>query len=77
MMMGTLFPPKEALNIGLVDELASDKADAMARCASQLEKMAKIDRRAYHMSKMRLRQDVVDKARAKARTNTEEFYRSG
>ncbi|CAL7935780.1 unnamed protein product [Xylocopa violacea] len=32
LLRGTLFNPKEALEIGLVDELASDKENALKRC---------------------------------------------
>ncbi|XP_026675468.1 enoyl-CoA delta isomerase 1, mitochondrial-like [Ceratina calcarata] len=37
LLRGTLFQPKEALRVGLVDELASDKASAIKQCESYIE----------------------------------------
>lgn len=47
--MGTMFSTDEALNIGLIDETATDKADAIAKAESFLAKTAKIPGIALHL----------------------------
>lgn len=59
--MGTLFNPEEALDLGLVDELASDKASAVERCHSILKLYSQTNPTARHNSKMSLRQEALDR----------------
>lgn len=53
--LGTLFSTDEALNIGLVDELAADKADAIAKCEAFLGKFKKIPPLARSLTKQQFR----------------------
>lgn len=53
--LGTLFSSEEAIKIGLVDELASDKEDAIARCEKFLLQFAKISPDARAISKKAFR----------------------
>ena len=39
---GSLFTPEEALKIGLIDEIATDKADAIAKCENYIQFFNKI-----------------------------------
>lgn len=52
---GRMFTTDEALKIGLVDELASDKADALAKAEKFLNRFAKIPNVARTMTKMQFR----------------------
>lgn len=55
LLRGTLFKPKEALEIGLVDELASDKADALKKCQDYIESFKNIPSKGREKTKMELR----------------------
>lgn len=53
--LGTLFETDEALKIGLVDELAKDKPDAIAKCEAFLDKFKKIPPLARAFTKQQFR----------------------
>lgn len=53
--LGTLFPTEEALRIGMVDEIAVDKADAIAKCEAFLTRFKKIPPMARALSKQNFR----------------------
>ncbi|KAF3422243.1 hypothetical protein E2986_05577 [Frieseomelitta varia] len=55
LLKGTLFHPTEALEIGLVDELASDKANAIKKCKDYIESFKLIPRKGRQSTKMELR----------------------
>ncbi|CAK9833365.1 Enoyl-CoA delta isomerase 1, mitochondrial [Anthophora retusa] len=55
LLRGTLFHPKEALEIGLVDELASDKADAIKKCQDYINSFKSIPFKGRQKTKMELR----------------------
>lgn len=57
---GRMFSTEEALNVGLVDELASDKADALARCEKFLEGFRKIPREARMITKQSFRRPGIE-----------------
>lgn len=71
--MGTMFSTDEALNIGLIDETATDKADAIAKAESFLAKTAKIPATARRLTKMTLRQKVIDRLANNRETDLEIF----
>ncbi len=54
-MLGTLYSPKEALEIGLVDELAPDSEAAERACRLALKKFLANDPEAVAESKASLR----------------------
>lgn len=58
--LGTLFTSKEALEIGLVDELAKDNEDAIARCENFLLKFSKIPSSARAITKQNFRKEALD-----------------
>lgn len=44
LIAGKLFPVEEALKVGLVDEIATDKDDAVAKATAWLSQFARISR---------------------------------
>lgn len=57
--LGTLFTSEEALNIGLIDELASNKDEALARSEAFLQKNSKIPATARSLTKLKFRQETL------------------
>ncbi|XP_053693686.1 enoyl-CoA delta isomerase 1, mitochondrial-like [Sabethes cyaneus] len=57
--LGTLFTSEQALKIGLVDELANNKEDALAKATAFLEKFKKISPQARSMTKQALRSKEI------------------
>lgn len=58
--LGTLFQSDEALKLGLIDELASDEADARARCEVFLKKSSKIPPSARSLTKQNFRRETLE-----------------
>lgn len=56
---GRMFTTEQALDIGLVDELATDKADAVAKCEKFIEGFRKIPREARAVSKQSFRRQEI------------------
>lgn len=59
--LGKLFTTDEALKIGLIDEIAIDKKDAIEKCEKFLLKFQKVNSAARHATKMQLRGDFIKK----------------
>lgn len=59
--LGTLFKTEEALRIGLVDEMAVDKAEAIAKCEAFLLKYQKISPEARSATKLNIRGKDIQK----------------
>lgn len=57
---GTLFTPQEALKIGLVDELASSKEDAIAKGEKFLQSFKGVPGEARQITKQGLRKDALE-----------------
>lgn len=53
--LGQMFKTEEALKIGLIDEIAADKADAIAKCEAFLNKYQKIPPQARAITKQMIR----------------------
>lgn len=59
--LGTMFTTDEAAKIGLIDEVASDKADAIKRCEKFLLQFAKVSADARALTKKTLRaKDIAE-----------------
>lgn len=59
--LGTLFTTDEALKVGLVDEIATSKEDAIAKATAFLDKFKKISPQARSMTKQALRsKDIME-----------------
>lgn len=59
--LGTLFKTEEAFRIGLVDEIAADKTEAILACEAFLLKYQKISPEARTMTKMNIRGRDIQK----------------
>lgn len=57
---GSMFTAEEAIQIGLVDKLAVDKADALACAEKFLADIAKVPATARSLTKMTLRSDIIE-----------------
>lgn len=53
--LGTLFTTEQALQVGLIDEIAVDHGDALARCETFLLQFSKIDANARAITKKAFR----------------------
>lgn len=66
--LGKLFTTDEALRIGMIDEIAADRAEAIAKCEAFLSRYQKIPSSARNLTKHYLRhkdvQDLLDKQKA-------------
>lgn len=61
LLLGTMFSTSDALKIGLIDEEASDKQDAINRCEKYLLQFAKISPDARAITKMNFRgKDIAE-----------------
>ncbi|XP_014219473.1 enoyl-CoA delta isomerase 1, mitochondrial [Copidosoma floridanum] len=60
LMRGSLFKPQDALKIGLIDEIASDKNDTIAKCEKYISSYAKISREAREATKLSLRKKTLE-----------------
>lgn len=61
---GRLFSTEDALKIGLVDEQATDKADALAKCEKFIESFRKIPREARMITKQSFRRSAITELEA-------------
>ncbi|KAL7300316.1 hypothetical protein TKK_0006945 [Trichogramma kaykai] len=59
LMRGSLFKPDEALKIGLIDEIASDKNDALAKSQKYITSYARIPSEAREATKLSLRKETI------------------
>lgn len=59
--LGKLFTTEEALKVGLIDEIAVNKSDAMAKSEKFLLRFQKVNAAARHSTKMQLRGDFIKK----------------
>jgi len=70
---GRLFTTDEALKIGLIDEVATDKADAVAKAEKFLVGISKISATARKLSKLRGRQEALDWLTANRQADLKQF----
>ncbi|XP_043482302.1 enoyl-CoA delta isomerase 1, mitochondrial-like [Leptopilina heterotoma] len=73
LLRGTLFTPEEALNINLVDELASNKDDAIAKCEKYINSFDKIPAEAVGVTKLQLRNNLISWLKNNRQKDTEIF----
>nr|CAD7397419.1 unnamed protein product [Timema poppensis] len=57
---GRMFSTEEALNVGLIDEVATNKSDAIAKAESFLNNIAKIPASACQQTKLQFRKEALD-----------------
>ena len=63
------------MKIGLVDELAEDKAEAISKCKSHLLELAKAKPEALFSTKLWIRKHVIDRFKKNQDEDAEEFAR--
>jgi len=59
--LGTLFSADQALSIGLVDKVVSSKEEALDVATKQMRAFTKIPKEARHVTKLLMRQDLIDR----------------
>ncbi|XP_014232184.1 enoyl-CoA delta isomerase 1, mitochondrial-like [Trichogramma pretiosum] len=64
LMRGSLWEPEEALRIGLIDEVASDPVDGLARCHRFIDGFAELSRGAMGQQKKQLRAELTERMRS-------------
>lgn len=57
--LGTLFTSEEALKLGLVDEMATDREDAKTRCERFLERFSKVPPMARSLTKQSFKKETL------------------
>lgn len=58
---GKMYKTEQALQIGLIDEIAADKAEAIAKCEAFMSKFARIPPLARTLTKQQLRGKAIQK----------------
>lgn len=70
---GTLFSTDEALKIGMIDEIAQDKAEAIAKCEKFLDRFKKIPPQARGLSKQLFRNEEIKALQSKRDADIKQF----
>ncbi|XP_032677224.1 enoyl-CoA delta isomerase 1, mitochondrial-like isoform X2 [Odontomachus brunneus] len=73
LLKGLLFKPEKALEIGLVDELAKDKTDAIEKCKNYILSFENIPQLGRGLSKLELRKDLIEWFNKNKEIDTEQF----
>ncbi|KAF7995474.1 hypothetical protein HCN44_006581 [Aphidius gifuensis] len=73
LLKGELFPPEKALEIGLVDELATSKDDAIDKCQKYINSYAKIPAGARIKTKLDLRGEQLQWLIKNREADTQDF----
>lgn len=68
-----MFTVDEALKVGLVDEAATDKADAISKCKDFIEKFDNIPPLARAVTKQRIRQGAIERLQKNRKADLDEF----
>ncbi|XP_045450662.1 enoyl-CoA delta isomerase 1, mitochondrial-like [Melitaea cinxia] len=68
-----MFTVDEALKVGLVDEVATDKADAISKCKDFIEKFDNIPSLARAVTKQRIRQGAIERLQKNRKADLEDF----
>lgn len=73
---GVLYTPEDALKINLIDEVASDKEDAISKCEAFLNRVRKIPMDAWKTTRAAIRREEIDYIRNNKAKDIEEFVKS-
>ncbi|EFN83811.1 enoyl-CoA delta isomerase 1, mitochondrial [Harpegnathos saltator] len=71
LLRGSLFTPEKALEIGLVDELANDKTNAIEKCKNYILSFKKIPGLGRNLTKLEMRKDLIDWFKKNKEVDTE------
>ncbi|XP_072947160.1 enoyl-CoA delta isomerase 1, mitochondrial-like [Epargyreus clarus] len=72
---GKLFPVDEALKVGLIDEIATDKDDAIAKCKAFIKKFDRIPPLARSITKLSIREGPLKRLQANRKEDVAEFIK--
>lgn len=70
---GRLYNPKEALSIGLIDEIATDQEEGMHACIQAINMFTNIDKKTREACKIRFRQDLITEFNRRRSEDKEHF----
>lgn len=70
---GTLFTTEEALKVGLIDEIAHDKPEALGKCEKFLDKFKKIPPQARGLSKQLFRNEEIKELQSRRDADIKAF----
>lgn len=73
LQLGLLYTNEEALKINLVDELAADEKDLMARAEKQMLQWSKIPTAARQLTKSMMRRELINQLISSRQSDTEQF----
>ncbi|KAH0955033.1 hypothetical protein HN011_004646 [Eciton burchellii] len=73
LLRGTMFKPETALQIGLVDELAKDKADAIEKCKNYILSFKNISAKGRSMTKLNMRSNLIQWMKENKEIDTDNF----
>ncbi|KAI8426085.1 hypothetical protein MSG28_005044 [Choristoneura fumiferana] len=71
-----IFNADEALKVGLIDEIATDKEDAVEKCKKFIYMFDRIPPVARTLSKLRMRQQILAQAQKNRQQDMKDFYQS-
>lgn len=74
--LGTLFTTDEALNVGLIDEIAEDKNEAILKCENFLEQFSKIPANARAITKQAFRAKETQELEESREIDVQQFVAS-
>lgn len=75
-LSGTLFSTEEALKVGLIDDIAKDKAEAIQKCQEFLKRFKKIPPIARGNTKLRMRQPDIQEILKNREKDIDDFVAS-
>lgn len=75
-LSGTLFSTEDALKVGLIDEIANDKSDAILKCEDYLNRFKKIPPIARGNTKKIMRQGDIQEILKNREKDIEDFVAS-
>lgn len=74
--LGYIYSTDEAFKVGLVDEIATDKADAIAKCEAFLLKFRKVPPLARGLTKQYFRMNIADMILAEKQKDVDVFVKA-
>ncbi|KYM93502.1 PREDICTED: enoyl-CoA delta isomerase 1, mitochondrial-like [Cyphomyrmex costatus] len=73
LLKGAMFKPEKALQLGLIDELAKDKADAIEKCKNYILSFDNIPGLGRTITKVDLRNDLIQWLKENKKADTDNF----
>ncbi|XP_034939747.1 enoyl-CoA delta isomerase 1, mitochondrial-like isoform X2 [Chelonus insularis] len=75
LLQGALFLPQQALEINLVDEIASNKEDALTKCQKFIDSFSKIPAIGRRATKLSLRDGIMNKLKKNRESDVNVFLK--